>query len=130
MTDTAFAHAVRTAANGNDEPLDELLRSGAPIGSDERELLTDLELGSLRPVMGRGAALTRRQQRYHAARYIAGGSHKGIMADVTTDTGMDKGTVLGWVRTLRDGLDVAPDSDEALRQIIAQHEQDRPAPTE
>lgn len=134
--DIEFAHAVRAAAKGQGkarkvrlqagEALDAWLRSGAALGAAEREMLADLDAGRMRPVTGRGAALSELQQRYYAARYVAGGADKRALADVVDATGMDRATVLGWVRSLRRGLASAPDQAEVLRQIIEQHEQDRP----
>ncbi len=125
--DASFAHAVRAAATGNAAPLDEMLRSRTPLGDAERALIAELDSGVLRPVMGRGAALTAAQQRYCAARYIAGGATKAVLADLVDETGMDRATVLGWVRALRRGLRSAPDPQVIITQIIQQHERKQPA---
>jgi hypothetical protein len=136
--DGAFLRAFRAAAQGWPEPLDVILRSrlltrgeremltvleamlqhGTPLGPGEREMLDQLDCGELRPVGGRGGALSPDEQRRCAARYLAGGSNESVMVELVTETGMDRTTILGWVRPLRSTLQRAPDPDLVLRAII------------
>lgn len=116
--DPDLAHAVRLAANGDDEALDAMLLGGFRPTEPERALIAELDAGVLRSVGGRGGALTSEQQRVVAARYLAGGSNKQIMAELVEETGMAESTILGWVRRLRTSLKRAPDPDFVLRQII------------
>lgn len=139
--DGAFLRAFRAAVQGWPEPLDVILRHrlltrgeremltvldamlqhGTPLGLSEREMLDQLDRGELRPVGGRGGALSPDEQRRCAARYLAGGSNESVMAELVTETGMDRTTILGWVRPLRATLCRAPDPDLVLRSIIDPH---------
>lgn len=119
--DATFLHAVREAAQGRGALLDAILRSGVHLGEGERTKIALLDTGALRPVRRageRGGALTRDQQRLYAARYMIGGSNKAVLGEIVDETGMDRSTVLGWVRTLKEGLKRAPDPDHALRSIV------------
>lgn len=116
--DHTFLHAVREAAQGRNALLDDILRSGAHLGEGERAELALLDTGALRPVVGRGGALTEDQQRLYAARYLVGGSNKAVLGEIVDETGMDRTTVFGWVRTLKAGLKRAPDPDHVLRSIV------------
>lgn len=138
--DVAFLSAFRAAGQGTTEPLDNIIRTralkrgerdmlpildallkhGTRLGPGESDMLDALDRGDLRPVGGRGAALTQGQQRRVAARYLLGGANKQIMADLVAETGMDKGSVLGWVRQLRATLNRAPDPLSVLRSIVDQ----------
>jgi hypothetical protein len=119
--DHTFLHAVREAAQGRGALLDDILRSGAHLGEGERAEIALLDTGALRPVRRageRGGALTQDQQRLYAARYLVGGSNKAVMGEIVDETGMDRSTVLGWVRTLKVSLKRAPDPDHVLRSIV------------
>ena len=116
--DLTFFHAVREAAQGRAALLDDILRSGAHLGEGERAEIALLDTGVLRPVGGRGGALSPEQHRLYAARYLLGGSNKAVLGEIVDETGMDRTTVLGWVRSLKAGLKRAPDPDHALRSIV------------
>ncbi|WP_390473849.1 hypothetical protein [Altererythrobacter sp. MTPC7] len=101
--------------------LDAMLQYGTTLGPSERETLDQLDRGELRPVSGRGGAFSPVEQRSYAARYLAGGSNESVMAELTTETGMDRTTILDWVRPLRSTLQRAPDPHLVLRAIIDPH---------
>lgn len=119
--DRTFLHAVREAAQGRTALLDDILRSGAHLGEGERAEIALLDTGMLRPVRRageRGGALTQDQHRLYAARYLVGGSNKAVLGEIVDETGMDRSTVLGWVRSLKAGLQRAPEPDHVLWSIL------------
>lgn len=114
--DREFLHAFRRAVVGDTEPLDGILRSGAALGRAERDLVALLDGKPERAV--KGGSLTPEQERHYAARYIAGGSNESAMSEIVDKSGMDRTTVFGWVRTLRDVLARVPDPEAMLQSLV------------
>lgn len=119
--DTAFRDAVFAAVAGRGERLALILRSAAPLGSSERELLAMWAEGWRRSP-GKRSRFTPSTQRWVAVFYVerieAGEASDSILADLRDIFSVERSTVLGWVKEIRDFEEHFPEYAERYRDDV------------
>lgn len=122
VVDVDFANAVRMAANGTGDALAKILKSDAPIGRAEREMLADLVRGGFKPLPGKRPSMPFSEQRRIAVDYIerleAGEASDAILADMTQRHGIKRSTILGWVAEIRKVEQQSPYTRDQIRADI------------
>lgn len=104
--DTAFAHAVRSAANGDGRELAKLLCSDMPLGAGEREMLAALVRGDLdkragRPTFGVGAPHIAAAVLYYRQQTELFGEESAA-TDTANRIGKSLSTIREWARLTRE----------------------------
>lgn len=118
----AFRDAVLVAAAGDGGSLAAILRSDAPVGAGEREMLALLAEGAFRRKAGKRSQHSPAVRRWAAVFYIerieAGESSDSILADLREIFGVERSTLLGWVEEIREHETNFPDYAGRYREDI------------